>query len=185
LIRPIGILVLVGLVLGASAPGMAQDDRQAKEIIDAYRVWKLTDVLDLSEEDMPVFFSRVRRIGEAEEEQRRVEREAVKEIDDLLKAGASDAELESALREYEGMRLRHWEETQRLREEAASMLSLKQRCQYTVFEDRFRAEIRKMISDVRSTRGGQGGAREMPGQGETQGQRQGGSGQGGSGQGRR
>lgn len=182
--KTIGVLVLIGLVLGASIPGLAQDDRQAREIIDAYRVWKLTDVLDLSEEDMPRFFSRVRKIGEAEEEHRREQREAVREIDELLKAGASEAELESALREYEEMRFRHWEETQKLREDAASMLSLKQRCQYTVFEERFRAEIRKMIDDVRSTRGGQSGARDMQGQGESQGQGRGGSG-GGSGGGRR
>ena len=169
--RIIGMLVLIGLVLGASVPGLAQDERHAKEIIDAYRVWKLTDVLDLSEEDMPVFFSRVKKIGEAEEEQRRAEREAVHEINELLKAGASDAELDKALRDYEEMRRRHWEETEQLRKDAASMLTLKQRCQYAVFEERFRAEIRQMINDVRSTRSGQSGERDSQGQGESQGQR--------------
>lgn len=177
MIRSISIIALTVLVFVAS-PGRAQDDRQAREIIDAYRVWKLTDVLDLSEEDMPVFFSRVRKIGKAEEGHRLAQREAVGEINELLKAGASDAELESALREYEEMRFRHWEETQKLRQEAASMLTLKQRCQYTVFEERFRAEIREMINDVRSTRGGQSGARDTQGQGEGQGQRRGGSGGG-------
>jgi hypothetical protein len=178
LAKTIGVLVLIGLVLGASVTGLAQDDRQAKEIIDAYKVWKLTDVLDLSEEDMPVFFSRVRKIGEAEEGHRREQREAVKEINDLLEAGASDSELESALREYEEMRFKHWEEIQSLRSEAASMLTVKQRCQYTVFEERFRNEIRKMINDVRSMRGGQPGARDTHGSGEGQGQRRGGSGGG-------
>lgn len=169
--RTIGVLVLIGLVLGASAPGMAQDERHAKEIIDAYRVWKLTDVLDLSEDDMPVFFSRMKRIGEAEEEHRRAQREAVHEINELLKAGASDADLENALRDYEEMRRKHWEETEQLRRDAAEMLTLKQRCQYTVFEERFRAEIRQMINDVRSTRSGQSGVRDSQGQGEMQGQR--------------
>ena len=107
---------------------------------------------------------------------RRQQREAVKGINDLLKAGASEAELEDALRDYEEMRRTHWEETQRLREEAGSMLTVKQRCQYAVFEERFRAEIREMINDVRSSRGGQTGTRDMQGQGE--GQRRGGSGSG-------
>jgi len=176
LIKTVGVLVLIGLAIGAPAPGRAQDERQAKEIIDAYKVWKLTDVLDLSEDEMPVFFSRVRKIGEAEDRHRRAEREAVKEIDELLKAGADDAELAGALRRYEDMRRAHWEETQRLREQAASMLTLRQRCKYAVFEERFRAEIRKMISDVRSGRDARDGTRVLPPQGE--GKRQGGSGRG-------
>jgi len=182
--KTIGVLVLVGLLLGASAPGLAQDETRARDIIEAYRVWKLTDVLDLSEDDMAVFFSRVRKVGEAEESNRRAEREAVREIDDLLKAGASDAELDDALHEYEEMRLRHWSQTQKLREEAGSMLSLRQRARYAVFEERFRTEIRKMIGEVRGMRGAQDGTREMPREGEnqcqgqSQGQRQGSSGKG-------
>lgn len=182
--KMIGVIVLAVMLLGASAPGLAQDEKRAKDIIEAYRVWKLTDVLDLSEEDMAVFFSRVRKVGEAEESQRRAEREAVKRIDDLLKAEASDAEVETALREYEEMRFRHWNETQKLREDAASMLSLRQRAQYAVFEERFRAEIRRMIGEVRGTRSQQGDSQGLPGQGEAQGQRRG-TGQGSSAKGRR
>ena len=158
MIRTVVILLVVGLLLAASAPVNAQDERRAKDIIDAYRVWKLTDVLDLSEEDMPVFFSRVKRIGEAEAEHRQAEREAVKRIGHLLEGGAGEAELRAALGEYEKMRVAHWNEIQSLREDAASMLTLEQRCEYTVFEERFRAEIRSMIEDVRRTRGLQGPA---------------------------
>ena len=182
--KMIGVLVLIGLVLGFSAPGLAQDETRAKDIIDAYRVWKLTDVLDLSEEDMAVFFSRVRKVGEAEASHRKAEREAVREIDDLIKAGASDAELDNALREYEEMRFRHWNETQKLRENAGSMLTLRQRARYAVFEERFRSEIRKMIGEVRGARGTDGGTRELPREGESQGQGQR-QGQGSSGKGRR
>jgi hypothetical protein len=176
------VLVLGGLLLGAAGPGLGQDERRAKDIIDAYRVWKLTDVLDLSDDEMAAFFSRVRRVGEAEEEHRQAEREAVGEIDSLLRSGAGDTELEEALRDYERMRYDHWNETQRLREEASSMLSLRQRCEYTVFEERFRAEIRSMIEDVRRERGIQGEGRmdESPGQGSgsRQGERPEGSGRG-------
>ncbi len=179
--KMIGVLVLMGLLLGVPAPGTAQDETRAKDIIEAYRVWKLTDVLDLSEEDMAVFFSRVRKVGEAEESHRQAERDAVREIDGLLKSGASDAEVESALREYEDMRYQHWNEMQKLREEAASMLNLRQRAQYAVFEERFRAEIRQMIGEVRSGRGSQDGSKEIPRQGGSQGERQG---QGSSGKGR-
>lgn len=152
--RIILVLTAICLILGLWAPAPAQDERRAQEIIDAYRVWKLTDVLDLSEEVMPVFFSRIKKIGEAEAEQRRAEREAIVEIDHLLKGGAGEAELQRALSRYEEMRVAHWNEIQRLRDDAADMLTLKQRCHYVVFEERFRAEIRKIIEDVRSGRRG-------------------------------
>ncbi len=174
LIKAASIFLAIGLLLGAAVPGVAQDDRRAREIIDAYRVWKLTDVLDLSEDDMPVFFFRVKKIGEAEAEHREAEEVAVRRIDDLLRRGADEGELGAALREYEQMRVAHWNQIQRLREEAVSMLSLQQRCQYTVFEERFRAEIRGMIQDVRRSRGVPG---QAPG-GEPQGPGQRGSGKG-------
>lgn len=174
MIKAASIFLTIGLLLGAAVPGVGQDDQRARDIIDAYRVWKLTDVLDLSEDDMPVFFSRVKKIGEAEAEHREAEREAVRRIDDLLRRGAEEGELRAALREYEQMRVSHWNQIQRLREDAASMLSLKQRCQYAVFEERFRAEIRSMIQDVRKSRGVEG---QAPG-GEPQGPGQRGSGKG-------
>lgn len=174
MIKAASIFLTIGLLLGAAVPGVGQDDQRARDIIDAYRVWKLTDVLDLSEDDMPVFFSRVKKIGEAEAEHREAEREAVRRIDDLLRRGAEEGELRAALREYEQMRISHWNQIQRLREDAASMLSLKQRCQYAVFEERFRAEIRSMIQDVRKSRGVPG---QAPG-GEPQGPGQRGSGKG-------
>ena len=174
MIKAASIFLTIGLLLGAAVPGVGQDDQRARDIIDAYRVWKLTDVLDLSEDDMPVFFSRVKKIGEAEAEHREAERKAVRRIDDLLRRGAEEGELRAALREYEQMRISHWNQIQRLREDAASMLSLKQRCQYAVFEERFRAEIRSMIQDVRKSRGVPG---QAPG-GEPQGPGQRGSGKG-------
>lgn len=174
MIKAASIFLTIGLLLGAAVPGVCQDDQRARDIIDAYRVWKLTDVLDLSEDDMPVFFSRVKKIGEAEADHREAEREAVRRIDDLLRRGAEEGELRAALREYEQMRVSHWNQIQRLREDAASMLSLKQRCQYAVFEERFRAEIRSMIQDVRKSRGVPG---QAPG-GEPQGPGQRGSGKG-------
>jgi hypothetical protein len=64
------------------------------------------------------------------------------------------------------------------------MLTLRQRAQYAVFEERFRSEIRKMIGEVRGARGADGGSGELQRDGDGQGQRQG-QGQGSSGKGRR
>jgi hypothetical protein len=153
LMRMAVALLVAGILMMAVGECAGQDERRARDIIDAYRVWRLTDVLDLSEDEMPVFFSRIRNIGEAEAEHRKAERDAVKQIETLIDSGAGEAELREALDEYEEMRQAHWNDIQKLREDAASMLTLEQRCKYAVFEEEFRSEIRKMIEDVRGSRG--------------------------------
>jgi hypothetical protein len=147
-------------------------------------------VLDLSEEQMPVFFTRLRKIEEATVSFKQEEREALKDIARLLdEKRADEADLTKALDRYERVRREHHEETVRLRREAASMLSTRQRCQFAVFEERFRSELREMVTRVREMRaarkadeldrfgehGDRGSFGERDG-GDRMGERQGGSG---------
>jgi hypothetical protein len=136
-----------------------------RDLVQAYRIWKLTDALGLSEEQMPLFFSKIRQIDKAEAEFRTRELEALKEIRYLLdKEDVRDADLERAFTEYDAIRTRRQEEISRLRREAAGMLTPRQRCQFASFEERFKANIKEMIGRVRELnrqgrlqQGGQGG----------------------------
>jgi hypothetical protein len=166
-----------------------------RDLVQAYRIWKLTDALGLSEEQMPLFFSKIRQIDKLEAEFRAKEMEALKEIRHLLdKEEVRDADLQRAFEEYDEIRTRRWEEVSRLRREAAGMLTARQRCQFVSFEERFRANIKEMIGRVRELNrqgrlqeGGQGGPRRpgdpTPGRPDNPGP--GGSQPRGSGRGRR
>jgi hypothetical protein len=141
-------------LLALSAAAWAAES--PRDIIEAYRVWKLTETLDLSEEQMPVFFAKLRKVEEANADFRQDEREALRKIADLLdRKDADEADLAKALAGYEEMRTRHEREATRLRSEAASVLSVRQRCQHAVFEERFRSELREMVTRVREMRGAQ------------------------------
>jgi hypothetical protein len=200
--RQITCCGVVGLLLlGITTAALSQEDpsdfgeawktweltKNPRDLIEAYRVWKLTESLDLSEEQMPVFFSRLREIDKQDADFRREELKALGHISNLLERGdADDADLDRALQRYEDVRRRHLEEVRKSRREAAELLTVRQRCQYLVFEERFKTHLKNMIGRVRELRGQQGldrgGEFERPeGQGERGGIGPGGSQRGGSG----
>lgn len=208
---------MVGLLLlGITAAALSQEDpsdfgeawktweltKNPRDLIEAYRVWKLTESLDLSEEQMPVFFSRLRDIDKQDADFRQEELKALGHISDLLeRKDTDDADLDRALQRYEDVRRRHLEDVRKSRREAAELLTVRQRCQYLVFEERFKIHLKNMIGRVRELRGQQGLDRGGEfGRPEDQGERggigsggsqrggsggSGGSGGGGSGRGRR
>lgn len=202
----IGLLFLGALTAGAvgqqNPPALEEAwktwelTQNPRDLIEAYRVWKLTDALDLSEEQMPIFFAKLREIDKQDAELRQEELRALRHIAELVdKQNVEEAELRKALRSYEDLRKRHLEEVDRIRQEAAQLLTLRQRCQYVVFEERFKTHLKNMIGRVREIRRQQGRDRggeferpddfgERGGLGPGGSQR-GGSGGGGSGRGRR
>ena len=188
--KPIICFVLTWLTLVPALAVEARAQESPRDVVEAYKVWKLTEVLDLSEEQMPVFFARLRKIEDATVSFNQEEREALKDIARLLDdKRADEADLTKALDRYERVRRERHEETIRLRREAASLLSARQRCQFVVFEERFRSELRDMVTRVREMRAerradeldrfGEGGDRGSFGErngGDRMGERQGGSG---------
>lgn len=165
--------------------------KDPRDLVEAYRVWKLTEALELSEEQMPVFFARIRQIDKLDAEHRKEELKALREIGQLLESeDAADADLDRALKKYEDIRHQHLEEVRMKRLEAARLLSVRQRCQYVMFEERFKTHLRDMIGRVRQIRGqrglDEGGDLRMPeDRGRSGGIDPGGSQQRGSGKGRR
>ena len=162
LVRIIISILLAAVVMVPAGKDAIADDGKPADMIHAYRVWKLTEAMDLSEETMPVFFSRLKDLEDKEAELVREEQEGVREISDLLRQGdASEAELEHAFEKHEAARANLMDEVRNLRREALSLLDARQRCQYVVFEQRFRAELRDMMERARDIRQGQAEGRGL------------------------
>ena len=60
------LLTILTCVLAITVPAAVASAEDVRELVHAYRVWKLTDVLDLSEEQMPVFYSRLKDVDRLE-----------------------------------------------------------------------------------------------------------------------
>ncbi len=149
--KRIGVaLLLAGMVIASAGIEGAEAQTKPRDMIHAYRVWKLTEVLDLSEEEMPVFFSRLKEMDDKEAELVREEQKGVRMIADLLqREDAGEEDLRRALDGNERRRAQLLEEIGNLKRQAMSMLDTRQKCKYVVFEHTFRAELRDMIDRAR------------------------------------
>lgn len=155
--RRISIAVmLVGVVVASASVRAVRAESTPRDMVHAYRVWKITEALDLSDEEMPVFFSRLKELDEKEADLVREEQKGVREIADLLgKESVRDEDLRRALDRHEATRAKLLEEVRTLRKETLSTLDIRQRCEYVVFEHRFRAELRDIIDRARDIGRGQ------------------------------
>lgn len=185
-------LLLAGMVIASAGIYGAEAQTNSRDMIHAYRVWKLTEVLELSDEEMPVFFSRLKQLEEKEAELVRQEQKGVREISELLqREDVREQDLRRALGGHEQSRAQLLEEIRNLKVEALSMLDTRQKCNYVVFEHRFRAELRDMIDRARELGRGRSGEADKPGSNEDFGRPDpggrgvGGGMPGGSGRGRR
>jgi len=155
-VRKIGVaLLLAGMVVVVVGGEGAEAQTRPKDMIHAYRVWKLTEVLDLSEEAMPVFFARLKDLDDKEAELIREEQKGIREIAELLeREDVGEEDLRRALDRHRQNRAQLLEEVRDLKEEALSVLDTRQRCKYMVFEHRFRAELRDVIERAREAGSG-------------------------------
>lgn len=157
-------LLLAGVAIAAAGIDGAEAQANSRDMIHAYRVWKLTEVLELSEEEMPVFFSRLKQLDEKEAELVRQEQKGVREIAGLLeREDVREQDLRRALEGHEQSRAQLLEEIRNLKVDALSMLDTRQKCNYLVFEQRFRAELRDMIDRARELGRGRSEDADKPG----------------------
>ena len=155
----VAALAVAWAFAGLTPASAGEPERSPREMVYAYKVWKLTDLLNLSDEQMPVFFSKLKKIDDLEVEENQAERDAAGRLGRLLESGnASDEELARALKAYEDLRASRASELLAARRDALSVLTMRQRCNYVVFEDRFRDEMRQMIGRAKELRGGGAGA---------------------------
>ncbi len=144
------LLTILICALAVTMSAAIASAENMRELIHAYRVWKLTDILELSEEQMPVFYSRLREVDKMEAELLENQRRVVRRLADILDDERIDEqELEEALAEHRALRLKRIEEVGRLRDNAEMMLSVQQRARFVVFEQEFRSDIRNIIEKVR------------------------------------
>jgi len=149
-VNKLKLLTILTCALAIMVPAAIASAEDVRELVHAYRVWQLTDVLDLSEEQMPVFYSKLRDIDKMEAEVLEDQREVVKRLRDILDDKEIDEQkLGKALDEHRALRLKRIEEVGRLRDEAEMMLSARQRARYVVFDQEFRSDIRNIIQKAR------------------------------------
>ena len=133
-------------------------------MIETIKIWKMTEALDLSEDQAAKFFPKLTQLEAARREFQRRQHLLRDELAVLLRQRPSrDQDIKARLEELDRTEADFKGRERAVKAELRSILSLEQQARLTLFEERFEAEMRSTIQDLRQRR--QGLVPHAPGQG--------------------
>jgi len=163
----LSLMLLAFFVAGFSVtafaePGRFNEEGPAKERlekirkkIEALRIWKLAEALDLDEETSSKLFPVLKKYDRRRAKAQRELRQGMKELKLALKAGKEESLtdiIDRLEQSHKALQRINDEERQALKR----ILTVKQQAQYILFQQRFKREIRKIIAEAR-----RGGRRDL------------------------
>ena len=149
--RLITIIILIAAALTSAIliPLKAEDTRKGEniaEIVDVIYIWKLTNDLSLSQEQLMSFYPKFNQMQELREQYWIEKREALKNLKSLDEQGnASEEELQTALDKLNEIESNFAQNMKTLRDELNSLLTLKQRVKFAISNDTFRRDVRQVL----------------------------------------
>jgi hypothetical protein len=150
-----GSVLLLAGIIGAQpeTPPVPSEDAHGRmpnrQKMEALMVVRLTDELNLTEDQGATFFPRWKRLRSLRE-LRRTDRNAVLgEMSELLKGKTDDARLSTLVDSLETIDEYYHASEVRLRRELRETLTIEQQARYYVFTATFERQTRRMIQDMR------------------------------------
>jgi len=149
------ILIIVPASLYAQRPGgqFERMNKPRREQIEMLRIWKMTEELDLSEQQAEKFFPKLRR-EDKENEKLVVKRGKIfRELHDKVKTGEMNAnELDKAIDNLTEIQINIIRKNAKFIRDMEGVLSIDQQAKLIIFRHRFRERMVDMIRDVQRNR---------------------------------
>ena len=117
--------------------------------IQTLRMWKMTEVLDLSEEQASRFFPALKEMQKEQETARQRLVELSNEVEDALAEKADTIQILGIIDEMISMKKIEAESEIKFFTKARSILSVEQQAKYVIFERDFRKKMMDLIRDSR------------------------------------
>lgn len=163
-------LVMVFLFLIATAIGQPDTPPPAHEVgpvspqgerLEMMKIWKLTEVLDLSEDQAQKFFPRHNSLVEELEELSKQQKEMMDDLHKKVKEekSISEKDVDAILKKVLDIEREKLQEKQMFVEKLGDILTPEQKAKYVVFEVHFRRELMRQIREHPGMRQGRGDAR--------------------------
>ena len=145
------VLALIGAGVGARGqepPPM--DEEEPRRLIETVRIWRMTQELDLSEEQILQFFPKLKNLEDMERHRAETKAKVIRELDELLKADKpSLPALQKKMAEVERVDEEFDKKAAKVKDEIKSVLSVEQQAKLLVFRFKFQREMRDIIREIR------------------------------------
>jgi hypothetical protein len=126
------------------------------KLIEAIKIWKISEFLELDEDQMIAFFPKLKKIEKHRRESYKQRREMLEKMKKQLDKRQSDEAIKKTIDEVMTFDKQTKEREQELREEIMSVLTVTQQAKLLIFEERFEREIRNIIKEMKKERMGPG-----------------------------
>jgi Spy/CpxP family protein refolding chaperone len=157
----LGLSGVTVLAQPATTPPQGEERRMTPERREELRkkiegIWqqKLTERLNLTEEEKTKVFPLLRQYEEQKRALRQENRQLVRELEDKIKANASEKELKRTIRDLEENEHKLLEVQEEGFHELAKILPVEKQARYIVFQEEFRREIHRLIQRARHREAG-------------------------------
>ena len=152
------LLFLLTVLFSVSAIAQEPDllppgGEKSYRMIEAIKIWKLTEILDLNSEQMEQFFPKLRKHEEHRKNTFSERRILLQELRELLDQEKSDKNILTSINKITEFDKKKRDEEEKLKKEVMEVLSVKQQAKFLLFEERFEGEIRKIIKGLWKEKG--------------------------------
>lgn len=125
-----------------------------REEIETMKMWKMLDVLDLSQEQSDKFLPVWKEMQKAQKDFREKREDLLKSLESVLgEEKPAEGKIRDILGQLEKERSRFDEVQQRFRQKAQEVLTLEQQAKLLLFEDRFEKRMMEIIRQYRERKG--------------------------------
>lgn len=125
--------------------------KPARERMEMMKIWKMTEFLDLSEEQAEKFFPRYKALSKELEEMSKQQREVMMAIKEILKGDKEiqGKEIDKIVQKASEIEKKKIDKKQEFIEGLGDVLTARQKAKYIVFEIRFKNQLREAIRHKR------------------------------------
>jgi len=140
------MIVFLSAAIFAQGPPL---DKAPLQRLETIKIWKLTEVLDLNEEQSMKFFPKLKTLEKHRINGFRERRRLIDELKNSLDNNDNDKIIAEKINNILNFDKKQRIEEEKLREEAMSALTVRQQAKYILFEERFGEEVKKIIKKLR------------------------------------
>jgi Spy/CpxP family protein refolding chaperone len=141
---------------GEERPMDQERREELRKRVELIWMWKLTEELDLTEEEGAKVFPLLRQYEEQKRELRAENRRLIRELQRMIDAGASEGDLKQAIKALEENDQKRTKVQQEGFDALAKILPVEKQARYIVFQEHFRREIHGLIQKARHEEKGPG-----------------------------
>ena len=125
-----------------------------REEIETMKMWKMLEVLNLTDEQSDKFLPAWRELQKAQKDFREKREDLLKSLEGVLGAEKPDeGKIKDILAQLEKERSQFDEVQQRFRQKAQEVLTIEQQAKLLLFEDRFEKRMMEIIRQYRERKG--------------------------------